>query len=420
MSAEEIVITGLGVVSSLGIGKDPFWSALVAGESGIRPLTIFDASALPAPFGGEVPNFDPRELIKQRKAIKVMSRDIQFATIAAGFAMEQAQITPGSIDPERMGVTFGADLMYCEVPELAPVYKQCIKDGEYQRSLWGTMSMRELNPLWMLKYLPNMPACHIGIIHDARGPNNSLTMREVSALLAIAEAMRVIERGASDVMIVGGTGAPMHPTPLVYRQALNLSQRKDSPSTAARPFDATRDGMVNGEGSAALVLERRAHAEGRGAKILGKVLSYACGAEPVQSGDLPTGDSIRRVLKTALESAGLKPHEIGHVGAHGLGTREHDAIEAQAIRDVLGDTPVTAPSSYFGNIAGGAAAVELAASVLSLQNDLVPATLNYSEPDPACPVNVIHGQPMKPEHNTAIKLSYTVGGQAAALVLAKE
>lgn len=418
MSSVEIVITGLGVVSPLGVGTESFWSALLAGRSGVRPLTLFDASALPAPFGGEVPNFDAKSYVQPRKALKVMSREIQLAYVAARLASQQALLEPGSYDPERLGVVFGADLVYCEVPELAPVYRACIQDGEYQRSRWGTMSMKELNPLWMLKYLPNMPACHIAIAHDARGPNNSLTVREISSLLAITEAMRAIERGAADTMIVGGTGAPLHPTPLVYRQDIFLSKRKDAPETAARPFDATRDGMVNGEGSAAFVIERRESAERRGAPILARLVNYACGTEPVRRGELLSGDSIRRALRGALASSGLSANQIGHVGAMGFGTQEHDAIEAQAIHEVLSDVPVTAPSSNFGNLAAGAGAVELAASVLSLQHGMIPPTLNYSQPDPACPVNVVHGAPKQNSANTAIKLSYTVAGQAVALVLA--
>lgn len=418
MAGAEIVITGLGIVSPLGVGTDPYWSALLEGRSGIRPLQMFDASALPAPFGGEVVDFDAKSFVQPRKALKVMSREIQLAYVAAKLATQQAALEPGSYDPERIGVVFGADLVYCEIDELTPTYKACIEDGKYITPRWGTMSLRELNPLWMLKYLPNMPACHIAIAHDARGPNNSLTVREVSTLLAIAEAMRVIERGAADIMIVGGTGAPIHPTPLVYRQGIFLSKRKDTPESAARPFDATRDGMVNGEGSATFVLERREHAEKRGVKALARLASYACSAEAVKRGDLIRGDSIRRVLRGAISAAGLNPNEIGHVGAMGFGTVEHDIVEASAIHDVVGDVPVTAPSSHFGNLAAGSGAVELAASVLALHHGVIPPTLNYSQPDPACPVNVVHGAPQKPAYNTALKVSYTVGGQAAALVLA--
>lgn len=418
MSVAEIVITGLGIVSPLGVGTEPYWSALLEGRSGVRPLQLFDGSAMPAPFGGEVIDFDAKSFVQPRKALKVMSREIQLAYVAAKLASQQALLEPGNYDPERIGVVFGADLVYCELPELAPVYRACIEDGKYLASRWGTMSLRELNPLWMLKYLPNMPACHIAIAHDARGPNNSLTVREVSTLLAIAEAMRVIERGAADLMIVGGTGGPLHPTPLVYRQGIHLSKRKETPESAARPFDATRDGMVNGEGSAALVIERREHAEARGAKPLARIVSYACSAEAVSRNGLLSGASIQRVLRGALSAAGLTADQIGHVGAMGFGTIQHDAVEAQAIHEVLGDVPVTAPSSHFGNLAAGSGAVELAASVLALQHRLIPPTLNYSQPDPACPVNVVHGGAQPAAHDTALKLSYTVGGQAAALVLA--
>lgn len=416
--AADIVITGLGVVSPIGIGRAPFAESLWAGRSGVGPLTRFDPSALAVRIAAEVQGYDAAQYVKPRKSLKLMSRDIMLSYGAAKLASEDAGLTRESIDPERLGVVFGADMMYCELPELVPVFLSCIEDGVFIRSRWGEMCSRELNPLWMLKYLPNMPACHIGIAHDARGPNNSITQGEASSLLALAEGVRTIARGAADVMIVGGGSSRLHPTPLLSRSDEYVSHRNDSPAAAARPFDAQRDGMVNGEGSAAFVIERRSIAESRGARILARVLGFSACFEPGSIGTCPTGTALRGALRTALAAAELQPKEIGHVNAHGLSTVPHDRMEAQAIHAELGDVPVTAPKSFFGNLGAGTGAVEMAASVLALESGKVPATLNYEKPDPQCPVCVVHGGPLKAEHNTALVINYTTLGQATAVVLA--
>jgi 3-oxoacyl-[acyl-carrier-protein] synthase II len=316
-------------------------------------------------------------------------------------------------------VILGADFIYGELPELEAAYRGCLVAGEFDFSRWGGHALSELTPLWMLKYLPNMAACHIGIARDARGPNNTIVLGEASSLLAISEGARIIERGAADAMIVGGISSRLHPAALAYRASDQLSHRNDDPQRASRPFDARRDGMVNGEGAGTLVLEASEHARRRGARVLGRVLGTASRFEPgLPNGPLAPGKAIRAALAAALQDADLKPQEIGHVSAHGVSTIERDRAEAGAIRDLLGDVPVTAPKSYFGNAGAASGAVEAVVNLLALERGEIPVTLNYEHLDPECPVCVVAGRPRPIERPTVALLGHNTMGQAATVILA--
>ena len=417
-SSSEIVITGAGIVSPIGIGSEPFWTALCEGRSGIRRLSRFDGPSLPPVIGGEVTDFDPKQYVRPRKSLKVMSRDIQLGFAAADLACVDARLRETPVDPERMGVMLGADLISCELDELVGTYRKCTVDGRFDFSRWGSAAKAELFPLWMLKYLPNMPACHIGIAQDARGPNNTITLGDVSTLSALVEAARVLERGQADVIIAGGVNSRLHPMLWVRSHVIGQSQRSNDPAAASRPFDATRDGLVDGEGAGAFILETRRHAQSRGAKILARIRGFASVFQPRSNGQPCQGMAIARAIAGALASAGLKPAELGFVVAHGMSTIDGDRFEAQAIHDALGDVPVTAPKSYFGYLGAASGALETAVGLLSLEHGQVPPTLNYEHMDPQCPINVIHGRPLPIERPTALILSYSPQGQATALVLA--
>ncbi|MEX0819152.1 MAG: beta-ketoacyl-[acyl-carrier-protein] synthase family protein [Pirellulaceae bacterium] len=416
----QIVVTGIGVVSPIGIGIEPFWSSLREGTSGVGPYSLLQGTEMPVRFGGEIKDFDAKQYVTPRKSLKVMSHEIQLGFAAAAMAVEQAGVGSGRVDPDRFGVLFGSEMLYGPLDELKDVYQRCKVDGEIDPNLWAEQAMSNIYPLWMLKYLPNMAACHIGIANDARGPNNSITHGDVSSLLAIIEAMHIIQRGHADVMIAGGVGSRLDPTQLLYRGDSNLSHREDDPAAASRPFDAARDGMVNGEGAGAWVLERREHAERRGAAALATIRGYGRSYDSRMTPKPATGIAIRRSIAQALGVAGLEADGIGHVNAHGLATIHEDPLEAQAIRDCLGDVPVTALKSFFGNLGPGGGAVEAAASVMALQHDEVPRTLNYETPDPACPVNVVHGESLVGAKPTAMILSQAGPGQAAAIVLSRD
>ncbi|MFM8291569.1 MAG: beta-ketoacyl-[acyl-carrier-protein] synthase family protein [Planctomycetia bacterium] len=419
-SPQDIVITGLGVVSPIGIGCGPFWDALAAGTSGIRPVDLFDSSSLRVRFCGQVPDFDAKHYVRPRKSLKVMSREIQMGFAAADLAMADAGLAAGTLAPERFGVVFGSDMIYADLEDLERAYRRAMVDANFSFPAWAEAIHEELHPLWLLKHLPNMTASHVAIAHDARGPNNSIVLGDVSGLLAIAEAASVIRRGWADVMLTGGTGCRLHPTALVARGDALLSHRADDCRRASRPFDRDRDGLVNGEGAGAILLESRAHAERRGGRIRGRLLAAAARCEPGARRSGVTGSSLRAAIRAACGAAGLEAAAVGHVNAHGVSTIDMDRAEAAAIRAELGDVPVTAPKSSFGHLGAGGGVVELAASVLGLERGLVPPTLNYETPDPDCPVAVVHREPLAGRPATALAVNLCSTGQAAAVAIAAE
>jgi 3-oxoacyl-[acyl-carrier-protein] synthase II len=415
----EVVITGTGVVSPIGIGKQAFWQSLIAGTSGVKRLTLYDPSALPVPFGGEISDFQPKDYVTPRKSLKVMCREIQTGFSAARLALTDAHLPEGAVDPDRLGVLFGSEMLYSDLHEVVECYRATAINGEFDMSRWGPHGMTKLFPLWMLLYLPNMAACHIAIAHDGRGPNNTISQGDASSLLAFTEAVHVIERGLADVMIVGGTGTRLNPTPLMFRGDKNLSHRTTAPDAASRPFDAQRDGIVNGEGAGAFVLEAREYAEGRGATIQARVLGTGSGFDGPPAARSPEGLGTQHAIRCALREAGLAPGDLGHVNAHGVSTRDGDRLEAAAIRATVGEIPVTAPKSFFGNLGAGSGMVEMAASVLAFEHDCVPVTLNYEDPDPECDINVIRGDPRSGRTPTALILNQSSTGQSAAVIIGR-
>ncbi|NBW87294.1 MAG: beta-ketoacyl-[acyl-carrier-protein] synthase family protein [Planctomycetia bacterium] len=417
-SPRDIVITGVGVVSPSGIGSEPFWQSLATGTSGIRPIDCFDASSLSVRFGGQIPDFDPRQYVRPRKSLKVMSREIQLGFAAADLAVADAGIAVGAVEPDRFGVVFGADMIYVDLEDLEGTYRKSLRDGRFDFSRWARAIQEELHPLWLLKHLPNMTASHIAIAQDARGPNNTIVLGDVSSLLAVVEAASVIQRGWADVMLAGGTGCRLHPTALVARGDAQLSHRSDDCRRACRPFDRDRDGLVNGEGAGAIVLESLEHARRRGARIHATILASAARCQPSARRDGFSGSSLRAAIGAACGSAGLAAADVGHVNAHGVSTIDMDRAEAAAIAAELGNVPVTAPKSSFGHLGAGGGAVELVASLLGLGRGLVPPTLNYETPDTACPVNVVRGEPLAGRPGTALAVNLSSTGQAVAVAVA--
>jgi 3-oxoacyl-[acyl-carrier-protein] synthase II len=414
------VITGLGVVSPIGIGCDAVWDSIRSGQSGVRRIPVLEAADWLAPFGGAVENFDPKEFIQPRKSLKFMSAEIQFACAAATMAWNDAGFVDGALDPERLGVACGAPgQMFCDLEELQASYQVWLADPEFDIRRWTRPAISALFPLWMLKYLPNMPGCHVGIRYDARGPNNTISLGDVSSLLAIAEAADVIRRGAADVMLAGGTSSNLNLTRMMWHRGAGVATGGDGdPATVCRPFDAGRSGIVYGEGSAVMVLESAEHAAARGARPMARIIASASRYEAAALSQQPSGSAIRSTLQALLHQANWEPADIGHVNAHGNSSPEGDAAEAEAIRQVLGDVPVTAPKSFFGNLGPGSGAVELAMSLIGLSHGVVPPTLNYESPDPACPVNVV--REMAPaEKATFVALNYNPSGQAAGIVVSR-
>jgi 3-oxoacyl-[acyl-carrier-protein] synthase II len=415
----EVVITGLGIVSPIGVGREEVWGSISGRTSGVKPIDQYAAAGWIAPWGGEVRDFDPKEFIQPRKSIKVMSREIQLASAAAEMAWQDAGLAEAAIDADRFGVIGAAGLLYCELEELHQPFKSWMNEETFDIEQWSRLAMGEMYPLWMLKYLPNMPACHIGIRYDARGPNNTIAQGDVSSLMAIAEAAEMIRRDLADVMIVGGTGSRVNVTDVMWHAGARVSRDGDGtsdPSTVCRPFDLNRSGMVYGEGAAEFVLESRDHAERRGVRPLARIAGSASRYETTAESQQPSGDAIRRAIVAALAAAKLESFHVGHVNAHGNSTVEDDRAEARAIRTALGHVPVTAPKSFFGNLGHGSGAVELGVSLVALANGVIPPTLNYETPDPDCPVNVVTDA-RPPESKTFVKLNHNTLGQATAVVV---
>lgn len=420
MPSVEVVITGVGVVSPVGIGKQLFWDALCAGRSGVAVIRSFNPEGVPVQIAAEVKDFDPRAYVKQRKSLKVMSRDAQLGIAASVLACRDAGIEDGAIDPERFGVILGADRICNPVEDSESPYRACIADGAFDFGRWSTAGMAAAYPLGFLKVLPNMIASHVSIAHDARGPNNTIHHADTSGLLAVIEAARVIQRGAADVMLAGGASSQMTPFDWSCHCAIrHLSRHQGDPTEAVRPFDADRDGEVFGEGAGVFILESRRNAEARGARPLARILGFASTCEP-RNGQPLQGTGLKRAIRSALAEAGLQPEQIGHVNAHGVGTISEDELEAHLLQVCMPDVPVTAPKSFFGNLAAAGGAVEMAVSVLAVDDGRVPATLNYQHPDPNCPVHVVAGKPIESERRTALTLNWTTRGQTAVVVLGAE
>jgi 3-oxoacyl-[acyl-carrier-protein] synthase II len=417
------VITGLGLLTPIGKDAASVWQSLRSGTSGIRPITTFDPAGLPVRFAGEIPDFDAKKYVdkKDRRSLKMMARTIELAVCAGQLALADGKVDKSKLAPERFGVEFGAGLIASELPELADAARASsnCQVGSVDLEKWGDQGIPAIQPLWMLKYLPNMLACHVSILHDARGPNNSITEGDAASLLAVGEAYRILCRGQADFFLVGGAESKINPLSMV-RQCLfePMSRRNEEPAKACRPFDRGRDGLVLGEGAAVFVLEDLAHAEARGARVIAEVIGFGSAFDARQS-----GDGLARAVRAALKEAGIGPEQVDHVNAHGLSAKEADTWEARGLQRVFGDTqpgvPVFAPKSYIGNLGAAAGAAELAASVLALEHGLVPATLNYEEPDPACPVAVTAGEPRPVRTPCVLKVGFTQMGQCAALVLRK-
>ncbi len=431
VAERRVVITGLGLVSPLGIGPERFWSALAEGRGGVDQIRAFELDDRATNAGGEVVDFNPKALAidKHKKALgknlKYMARDIQLAVAAAERAVVDGGLVEGGIDPTRIGIDLGAGLISTDLDELAEAINLATRpDGSFDFETYGRDGIPLIDPLWLLKYLPNMLACHIGILNDCQGPSNTITEAEAASNLAIGEACRIIQRGKADVMVSGGADSKIHPLSLVRLKLLdNLSRWRGDPKQAVKPFDRRRDGWVPGEGAGILILEELEHAKRRGVRVYGEILGFGSGCDAHPGGGLdPQGIGTELAMRAALRDAGLAPEAVGHVNAHGAATIVSDLAESRAIQRVFGEggrtVPVTALKGYMGNLASGCGAVELIASLLAVRHGLIPATLNCDEPDPACaPLDIVRESPRPTDNPTFLNTNLTRHGQAAALVI---
>ncbi len=425
--SRRVVITGLGVISPLGNSPDELIEALRAGRSGIATLTQIPTGVLSVDHGAEVNSFTgaiedygplPKEMQRtMRKATRLMCREIEMGVAAAQLAIQDSGLTPENRDRDRTGVIYGCDYIMTLPEEFAEGIKACLDDKrEFHFEQWADRGLPEVNPLWLLKYLPNMPASHIAICNDLRGPNNSITLREASPAAVVSEAYSTISRGHADVLVVGSTGSRIHPFRSLHASMQEtLAPTGDDATKTCRPFDKNRQGAVLGEGAAAMILETYEHAQARGAKIFGEV--FGSGSSTVSS--TSRRDFYRLALANSLQMAtrGCDLSSIGHVNAHGLGTIDCDQQEADAICEVFRERqpniPVTTAKGHFGNLGAGGGMVEIIASIKTLGGALFP-TLNCDSLDPKCRIRVVTDH-STPAGNSFVSINVTPQGQASAV-----
>lgn len=413
----DVVITGVGVVSPVGVGHEPFWEAISRGQSGIRVLDGGFGAVPSVGFGGQLVDFDPKAHVRPRKALKVMSREIQTAFSAAVLAMEHAAIHPESLPPERIATVFGSEMMSGEPAELADAMRDCgVATGETRPADFGEAAMRQMFPLWMLKYLPNMAACHVGIAVGALGPNNTLVLGDSSAIAAAIEAASVLRRGLADCVISGAAGTRISPTRLMYRSGYGIPSRHDPVERSSRPMAIDRDGVVGGEGAGCLIMETPESAARRGSPVLARLAGSAVRFIAPRGPHPGSTDAIRSAIEGALADAGSVPEEIGMIVSHAMGDPHIDAAEAAAIESLGDSIPVVAPIAALGHTGAASGSLGLATAVLSLLHRTVPPTVNAEDRDPECRVNLLnHAEPL--QHPLVLVLSHTPQGHAAAMLL---
>lgn len=433
MDSARVVITGLGAVTPLGLTVADTWAGLCAGKVGIDTITAFDPVGFDCKLAGQVPDYKIRDHLpkKLRKAIKLMSRDIELSIIAAGDAIVHAGlVTKGidpeniNVDPERIAINLGAGLISCDLEELGPAVAASLVDGKFDIRKWGKDGVEQVTPLWLLKYLPNMLACHVGIIHDIQGPSNTITCAEAAAHLAIAEAAQVIARGASDIAVAGGVEAKVNPIVMI-RQCLlkrTTSQNNDDPASACRPFDADAKGSVFGEGAGVVILENLENAEKRGAEIYAEVvgIGQSNNINPTYERVESDGKGTQIAIEKALADAEIRPEDLDLIIPHGTGIPADDLAEAKAIQAALGDAatrvPVWPTKSMLSNTGAAGGAVDIIAAVCAMTEGKIPAAVNCDKKADGCNLNIAD-QPREMNIRHALSCSYTYGGQTAAIVL---
>jgi 3-oxoacyl-[acyl-carrier-protein] synthase II len=412
---------------------DELWQNLSHGKSGIDTITAFDPVNFTCKIAGQIPDFKIRDFIPKafRKSTKLMSRDIEIAIIAAKQAVESSAIVTKGIDPEnvdidptRFAINLGAGLISCDLVELAPAVAQSITDGDFDIKKWGSDGLNYVTPLWLLKYLPNMLPCHIGLIHDIQGPSNTITCAETGAHMAIAEAAQIIARNDADIALAGGVEAKVNPIVMI-RQCLTkrtADQANDNPKSACRPFDADAKGSVFGEAGAMFLLEEALRAKNRNAKIYAEIMGTgsANSINPQYQHLEPDGTGIKIAIQQALKEAGISADMLDLIIPHGSAIPQDDKAEAAAIEALLGPAvskvPVWPTKSMLSNTGAAAGAVDLVAAVYAMQNKTIPAAINCENKAQWCNLNIPRS-PINKEIKYALSCSYTYGGQTAAVIL---
>lgn len=408
-----VVITGLGAVSPLGLNVEETWNAILAGKSGVAPITHFDASNHETKFAAEVKGFDPEALLGRRDARR-MDRFVQLAVVATDQALKDAklEITDGNRD--RIGALIGTG-----IGGIGTV----LSEVETLRE----KGPRRISPFLIPMMLPDTAPGQVAINFGVRGPNLTVTSACATGTNALGEAFKMIQRGAADAMITGGAEAAIHQLVMAGFNAMGaLSMRNDDPARASRPFDKNRDGFVAGEGSAILIVESEEHAKARGARIYAEVLGYGLTDDAYHiSAPAENGAGAARCMQLALDDAGLTPSQVKYLNAHGTSTQLNDKSETAAVKTVFGesayDLAISSTKSMHGHLLGAAGALESMLVVKSLQNGMIPPTINYETPDPVCDLDYVPNTARKVNgsFNVAMSNSFGFGGHNASIVIGR-
>ncbi len=430
MSDRRVVISGLGPVSPIGIGRQAFAEAIKSGAIGIKRITAFEPDSFKSQIAGQIDDFKCRDYVPKsyRKSIKVMARDIELAVAAADVAVRDSGIKTKAIDPDnvdvdptRLGVNIGAGLICADLNELTfALYSAVDDDGKFSLKKWGSTGINNLTPLWLLKYLPNMLSSHVTIIHDAQAPSNSITCGEAASHLAIAEAFHTIRSDRADICLAGGAESKINPMGLVRQDLMGrlTHSHNDNPSLAVRPFDSNRDGTAIAEGGAIIVLEDAERAKSRNAKIYAEIVGMGSSHGVNDKFEFDSdGRAISRAIEKALQSAEMKADDIDLVIGFAAGLKEQDAAEAQAIKQVLGNVPVSSIKGQIGCNGAGSGALDITTAALAISDNFIPETVNCENIDNDCPVNVATKLQQK-QINAVLTIGYSFsGGQVCAVIL---
>ena len=406
-----MVVTGQGVICPLGNDVEKFWERLIAGESGIGPVTRFDTAAYDTRFAGEVRDFRP-ETFMDRKDVRRSDLFVQYAVAATAQAVKQAGISDQVVDPTRFGVIVGSGI-------------GGISTFEDQHRILLEKGPNRVSPFFIPMMISDMASGQVSILFGAKGPNYCTVSACSSGAHAVGEAYRIIQNSEAEVMIAGGAEAPVTPVSFAgFCSMKAMSTRNDDPTRASRPFDSQRDGFVMGEGAGILILEEREHARKRGATILAEIIGYgATGDAHHMTAPAPEGEGAARAMRAAINDSGLPLSEFGYVNAHGTSTPLNDKFETQAIKSVFGDhaprVAVSSTKSMTGHLLGAAGGLETIICILALQRQVIPPTINYEHPDPDCDLDYVPNTARTVEVRAALSNSLGFGGHNVTLALSR-
>jgi len=405
-----VVVTGMGIVTSLGSDLETFWNNLVAGKSGVSRIESFDVSEYPTQIAAEIKDFNPEDYI-DRKEARRMDRFVQFAVAAGKMAVQDAGLELGvNVDSERVGVIVGSGI-------------GGLGTWEEQHSILLEKGPKRVSPFFIPMMIANMASGQISMSIGAKGPNTTAVTACATGTHSIGDSFKLIQRGDADAMICGGAEATIRPTGLAgFCSMRAMSTRNDEPEKASRPFDAERDGFVMGEGSGVLVLESLEHAVKRGARIYAEVIGYGMSGDAYHITD-PDPDGAARCMQRALKDAGIEPEAIDYINAHGTSTPVGDRSETLAIKKAFGDhaykLAVSSTKSMTGHLLGAAGGIESVILALTLKNGVIAPTINLEHPDPECDLDYVPNAARKSDVKTALSNSFGFGGHNATIVMRK-